>query len=132
MVRREIESPEGIKYSLCNATLDTPTERLAFMPAQRYWVERPFQDAKNQCGMEQYQARGWFAWHHHMSMVQLAMLFMLEQRLQHQPDIPLLSCPDVATLLKSVLPRKDITKDEVLRQLEVRHRKRQASIDAAY
>jgi hypothetical protein len=55
----------------------------------------------------------------------------LEQRLQHQPDIPLLSCPDVATLLKSVLPRKDITEDEVLRQLEVRHRKRQATIDVA-
>jgi len=102
------------------------------MQAQRYWVERPFQDAKNQCGMGQYQARGWFAWHHHMSMVQLAMLFMLEQRLQHQPDVPLLSCPDIATLLKSVLPRKDITEDEVLRQLEVRHRKRRASIDAAY
>jgi hypothetical protein len=67
-----------------------------------------------------------------MSMVLLAMLFMLEQRLQHQPDIPLLSCPDVATLLKSVLPRKDITEEEVLRQLEVRHRKRQASIDSAY
>jgi hypothetical protein len=44
-----------------------------------------------------------------MSMVLLAMLFMLEQRLQHQPDIPLLSCPDVATLLKSVLPRKDLS-----------------------
>ena len=132
VVRREIDSPEEIKYSLSNAPLDTPTERLAFMQAQRYWVERPFQDAKNQCGMGDYQARGWFAWHHHMSMVLLAMLFMLEQRLQHQPDIPLLSCPDVATLLKSVLPRKDITEEEVLRQLEVRHRKRQASIDAAY
>ena len=82
--------------------------------------------------MGDYQARGWFAWYHHMSMVLLAMLFMLEQRLQHQPDIPLLSCPDVAILLKSVLPRKDITEEEVLRQLEVRHRKRQASIDAAY
>jgi SRSO17 transposase len=132
VVRREIDSPKEIKYSLSNASLDTPTERLAFMQAQRYWVERPFQDAKTQCGMGEYQARGWFAWHHHMSMVLLAMLFMLEQKLQHQPDIPLLSCPDVATLLKSVLPRKDITEDEVLRQLEVRHRKRQASIDAAY
>ena len=67
-----------------------------------------------------------------MSMVQFATLFMLEQRLQHHSDVPLLSCPDVATLLKSVLPRKDITEEEVLRQLEVRHRKRQASIDAAY
>ena len=42
-------------------------------------------------------------------LVLLAILFMLEQRLQ----------PDVATLLKLVLPRKDITEDEVLRQLEV-------------
>jgi hypothetical protein len=34
--------------------------------------------------------------------------------------------------LKSVLPKKDITEDEVLRQLEVRHRTRQASIDFGY
>jgi len=115
VVRREINSSETIKYSLSNAPLDTPTEKLAFMQAQRYWVERPFQDAKNQCGMGEYQARGWLAWHHHMSMVMLAMLFMLEQRLEHQANIPLLSCADITTLLKSVLPRKDITEDEVLR-----------------
>jgi len=60
------------------------------------------------------------------------MLFMLEQRLQHQADIPLLNCSDVSTLLKSVLPRKDVTAEEVLRQLQVRHIKRQVSIDAAY
>lgn len=132
VVRREIDSPEKIKYSLSNAPFDISTERLAFMQGQRYWVERPFQDAKNQCGMGEYQARGWLAWHHHMSMVMLAMLFMLEQRLQHQADIPLLSCADVTTLLKSILPRKDITEDEVLRQLDIRHKKRQASIDFAY
>ena len=132
VVRREINSPEKRKYSLSNAPRNTPTKRLAFMQAQRYWVERPFQDAKNQCGMGDYQARGWLAWHHHMSMVMLAMLFMLEQRLRHQADIPLLSCPDITTLLKSILPRRDITENEVLRQLGVRHRKRKDSIDAAY
>lgn len=31
VVRREIDSPEEIKYSLSNASLDTPSERLAFM-----------------------------------------------------------------------------------------------------
>jgi SRSO17 transposase len=132
VVRREINSPEKIKYSLCNAPSNTPTRRLAFMQAQRYWVERPFQDAKNQCGLGEYQARGWVAWKHHMSMVMLAMLFMLEQRLKNQTDIPLLSCADITTLLKSVLPRRDITEKEMLRQLQVRHKKRQASIDFAY
>ncbi len=131
VVRREIASPEEIQYSLSNADLATSTERLAFMQAKRYWVERPFQDAKTQCGMGEYQARGWFAWHHHMSMVLLAMLFMLEQRLQHHQDIPLLSCADVTTLLKSTLPKRGISEEEVLRQLEVRHKKRQNAIDAA-
>ena len=82
--------------------------------------------------MGDYQVRGWLAWHHHMSMVMLSMLFLLEQRLQYQSEIPLLSCADISTLLKSILPRKDITENELIRQLDVRHKKRQASIDAAY
>ena len=115
VVRREIESPNEIKYSLSNAIPATSVKRLAFMQAQRYWVERPFQDAKNECGLGEYQARGWLAWHHHMTMVMMAMLFMIEQRLHHQLEIPLLSCADISTLLKSLLPRRDITEGEILR-----------------
>lgn len=132
VVRREINSPEEIKYSLSNAPGNTSTRRLAYMQAQRYWVERPFQDAKNECGMGDYQARGWLAWHHHMTMVMMAMLFMVEQRLHHQVGVPLLSCTDITTLLKSILPRRDVGEDEIIRQLRERHRKRQASIDFAY
>ncbi|XOF32986.1 MAG: hypothetical protein ACL93V_13335 [Candidatus Electrothrix sp. YB6] len=51
VVRREVKSPKKIKYSLSNAESNTSTRRLAYMQAQRYWVERPFQDAKNECGM---------------------------------------------------------------------------------
>ncbi|MEA3468849.1 MAG: transposase [Thermodesulfobacteriota bacterium] len=132
VVRREIGSPNEIKYSLSNAISETSVKRLAYMQAQRYWVERPFQDAKNECGMGDYQARGWLAWYHHMTMVMMAMLFMIEQRLHHQVEIPLLSCADITTLLKSILPRRDVTEDEILRQLQIRHKKRQASIDHEY
>lgn len=132
VVRREIKSPEKIKYSLSNAPAKTSTQRLAYMQAQRYWVERPFQDAKCQCGMGQYQARGWFAWHHHMSMVMLAMLFLLERRLDCKVAIPLLSCADIVIFLKALMPRRDVTKDELLRQLEIRHTKRLISISMAY
>jgi SRSO17 transposase len=58
------------------------------MQTQWYCVERLFQDVKNQRGLGEYLARGWIAWHHHMSMVILAMLFMLEQRLNNQVNIP--------------------------------------------
>lgn len=121
VVRREINSPEKIKYNLRNAPSNTPIKRLAFMQTRGYCEKRPFQDAKNQCGRREYQARGWIAWHHHLSMVMLAMSFMLEQRLNNRAGIPLLSCADITTLLKSVLPRRDITENEILRQLEVRH-----------
>ena len=69
---------------------------------------------------------------HHMTMVMLAMLFLIEQRVHHQVDIPLLSCADIVVVLKAILPRRAITEEEVLAQLEKRHRKRQESIDAAY
>ena len=82
--------------------------------------------------MDQYQIRGWQSWHHHMSLVMMSMLFMLETRLEQKENHPLLSCPDVATLLASFLPRRDADIEEVFRQMEVRHRQRQASIDFAY
>ena len=55
----------------------TSLERLIFMQAQRYWVERSFQDAKVECGLDDYQARKWRSWQHHMAMVMMAMLFLI-------------------------------------------------------
>jgi SRSO17 transposase len=131
IVRREVNAPDTIKYSLSNAPSDTSVERLAYMQAQRYWIERTFQDAKNECGMGDYQVRSWIGWHHHMAMVLLAMLFMTEERLLHKESIKLLSFTDIVQLLKTILPRRDITVTEVLRQIGIRHKKRQTSIDSA-
>ena len=132
IVRREVEARDTIKYSLSNAPERTSAARLAFMQGQRYFVERAFQDAKETAGMDHYQIRGWQPWHHHMALVMMSMLFMLETRLEQKDNYPLLSCPDVATLLASFLPRRNADVDEVFRQMEVRHRQRQASIDTAY
>jgi hypothetical protein len=57
---------------------------------------------------------------------------MLKTRLDEKETTPLLSCPDVVTLLAKFLPRRDTDIEEVFRQMEVRHRQRQASIDFAY
>jgi SRSO17 transposase len=132
VVRREVDSPVTVKYSLCNGAEDLATDRLAYMQAQRYWIERAFQDAKGDCGMSDYQARGWRSWHHHMTMVLLTMLFFLEERLLHEDTIPLLSCKDITRLLCHYLPRRDVTEEEIFRQLQARHFKRQASINSAY
>lgn len=132
IIRRELDSPHKIKYSLSNAPAETSTQRLGYMQGQRYWVERSFQDAKGPCGMADYQVRVWRGWHHHMALVMIAMLFLLEERMQNEQEIPLLSCADITTLLARFLPRRDITQKEVIRQLQVRHLHRQSAIDSAH
>ena len=102
------------------------------MQAQRFWIERSLQDGKSESGLADYQARKWRSWHHHMALVFMAMLFMLEERILQKDTLPLLSCSDIESLLRSFLPRRDVQQDEVLRQMEKRHRKRQAAIDSQY
>jgi len=61
----------------------------------------------------------------------MPMLFMLKTRLYNKDDYPLLSCHDVKVMLAYFLPRRDTTFEEIQRQIEVRHRKRQLSIASA-
>jgi SRSO17 transposase len=132
IIRREIDSPEKYKYTLSNAPAETTIQRLAEMQGQRYWIERAFQEGKSESGMADYQARKWSSWHHHMALVSMAMRFMVEEKARHKEDLPLLSCGDIETLLRTFLPRRDIDPDEVVRQMEKRHLRRGASIDAAF
>lgn len=132
IVRREIKAHDEIKFSLSNAPQDIPLQRLAQRQSQRYWVERSFQDGKSHAGLDHYQARGWKAWHHHMALVMMTMLFMLKERIAHHEEHPLLSCADIETLLAHFLPKRDVDVEEVTRQMQVRHHKRQASTDFAY
>jgi len=129
---REVGSPDTIKYTLSNAPAETSLQRLVWMQRQRFWIERSFEDGKSESGMADYQVRGWLAWHHHMALVMMAMLFMLEEKLTQKEDYPLLSCADIEFLLAHFLPRRDVTVAEVVRQMEARHRARQAAIDSAY
>jgi hypothetical protein len=74
----------------------------------------------------------WRSWHHHMAMVMMALLFMLEQRLLHKEQYPLLSCFDIVSILSFILPHRATTEQEVIRQLEVRHERRRSAIESAY
>lgn len=116
------------KISLSNFPEDTSLKDLAHRQRQRYWVERVFQDAKSECGMADYQVRKWSAWHHHMALVMMTMLFMLNERINQQNEYPLLSCADIEELLAKFLPRRDINEKEVIRQMEYRHKMRQAAV----
>ena len=126
IVRQEEDG--SFKYSLSNCAKETAWERLGYMQAQRFWIERSFQDAKSELGMAQYEVRGWRGWHHHMTLVCLAMLFILKERLLMAGEVPLLTARDIVELLTYYLPRRNRHEDEVLRCLHARHELRRRDI----
>jgi SRSO17 transposase len=130
IVTKSLGNNPDTKISLTNAPERTTLKRLGWMQRQRYWVERAFEDGKSECGMADYQVRKWSAWHHHMALVMMAMLFMLSERIHHKDTHPLLSCADIEDLLARFLPRRDVSEEEVVFQLEQRHRQRQKAIQS--
>ena len=126
LAAREMEDGE-IKTSWTNAPATMSWEVLAYMQAQRHWVERTFQDCKSQLGMAQYEVRKWRGWHHHMALVSLAMLFVLKERVAHSESAPLLSARDIVELLEYYLPRRGGKEEEVVADLVRRHKQRIAA-----
>ena len=130
LMRRDIHG-RNLKYSLTNSPAETPLLRLAKMQAQRYWIERAFEDAKQVCGMDEYEVRSWMGWHHHMALVMMAQLFIVQMRIENKHDVELLSSADVRRLMATVLPSKILDLEDVLDQMHKRHKVRQRQIDAA-
>ena len=102
------------------------------MQGARYWVERTFEDAKGECGLADYQVLGWRAWHHHVAMVMLAMLFIAEQRAAHQPGLELLTPRDIVEMLKETLPRKPDGREALVARINQRHARRRGAIESRY
>ena len=119
------------RFFLSNAAESTSLVDLVRKHSSRYWIERIFQDAKTSVGMADYQVRGWIAWHHHMALVMLALLFLMKERRIHADTLDLLSCQDIVALLDVYLPRTDRTKQAVIESMKRRHKKRRAAIEWA-
>jgi SRSO17 transposase len=76
LVRRSLEATPEIKYYVSNGDAATPLGVLAEVACTRHAVEDYFEDAKSYLGMAQYETRSWVGWHHHMSLVAMAHLFI--------------------------------------------------------
>ena len=76
LIRRSLEEEPEIKYYVSNAEAGTPLGVLAGVACTRHEVEDYFEDAKSYLGMAQYETRSYVGWHHHMSLVAMAHLFI--------------------------------------------------------
>lgn len=120
LIREELDGND-IKFSFSNAGENTSLEVLAKRQNTRYWVERAIQDAKELAGMDEYQVRGWRGWHHHMTMVLLAMLFLVHIRKKLIHKAPMLTLNDAQEILEQVLPKKEITYEDRVRIILKKH-----------
>jgi SRSO17 transposase len=116
-----------MKYQLSNASPNATMKRLAEMSCSRYWIERAFEDAKGEVGMADYQVRGWTGWHHHMTMVLLAMLFLLILQLKWKDKAPMLTIQDVRAILEVILPKRIITDQGILDIIDEKHKARESA-----
>ena len=125
------EDGEGdVKYTLINSPATTPLDELAILQGGRHFVERAFEDAKSHVGMGDYQVRKWLGWQHHMALVGLAMLFVLEERLLAAKDYPLLSVRDVVELMSWYFMEHP-SLDKLLEVMRRRHHRRKQLMQAA-
>ena len=133
IISREVDGSQ-IKYSVTNDVakagyIPWSEESLLYRQMQRYWVERAIQDCKDTLGMTDYQVRTWRAWHHHITLTIMALHYMLEQKLEHEEEIPLLSCPDIKFFLAMNLGRKATSEQEAWDLIQKRHFLRQKDLD---
>ena len=119
-----------IKYSLCYNVVGKMTLEIAlFRQMQRYWIERAFQNVKEQLGLHQYQVRSWKAWYHHIALTLMALHFLLQLQKENQEEMPRLSIPDIKLVFAKKLLDKLNSDDGITDALKLRHFKRQADID---
>ena len=96
------------KYYLSNAPTDTPLTTLVWLTGMRWPIESCFEDSKQELGLADYQLRGWFGWHHHMTLVILAHFFLVRIQRRMHPNVPNLTLPQAILLLKAVLPQPKV------------------------
>ncbi len=129
LVRRECGAKTPSHYVLSNAGDSVGITRLARMHASRFFIEHAFREAKSELAMADYQVRRWDAWHRHMALVMIAMLFLVKERLALRQEAPMLSLSDLVLVLQQMLPRPEPTPDYLAAIIQERHRRRRAAME---
>jgi len=80
LVRRSLGQEPELKHHRSNAPVDVPLLKLAQVRGTRWTIEEDIQSGKGECGLDEYETRGWVGWHHHTTLSMLALAFLVLQR----------------------------------------------------
>jgi hypothetical protein len=103
-----------VKYHQAHAPAEVGLAKLAQMRGGHWSVEQSFQAAKGECGLDEYETRGWVGWHHHTALSLLALWFLTLQRQRWGKKEPQLMVPEVRALLVHLLDVRRWPEEEIL------------------
>jgi SRSO17 transposase len=82
LARRSLGQEPELKYHRSGAPAEVPLLKLAQVRALRWTIEEGIKSAKGECGLDEYETRGWVGWHHHTTLSLLALAFLVLQRVR--------------------------------------------------
>lgn len=80
LARRSIGQEPVVAYHRSNAPAEIDLDKLAQIRGLRWTIEEDFQTGKGECGLDEYETRGWVGWHHHTALAMLALSFLVLQK----------------------------------------------------
>jgi len=73
------------RYFLSNLPPNTSLKRLVHTAKDRWWIEHSYRQMKGELGLDHFEGRTWTGWHHHVTLVMLADLFLVMRRQKKEP-----------------------------------------------
>ena len=96
LARRSLGQEPELKYHRSNAPPEVPLTKVTEVCATRWTIEEDIKAAKGQCGLDEYETRGWVGWHHHTALSLLALGFLVLQRVRvGEKKEPQMTVPEV-------------------------------------
>ncbi len=73
LVRRSASDPAAVAYFACGGPPGATLPELVRVAGMRWAIEECFELAKGDCGLDEYEVRGWIGWHRHVTLSRLAL-----------------------------------------------------------
>jgi len=82
LIRRGVSDPADVAYFACGGPPGTTLQELVRVAGARWAIEECFELGKGDCGLDEYEVRGWVGWHRHvtLSLFALAVVAVIRSR----------------------------------------------------
>ncbi len=114
VIKRTIEDEPRYWYYVSNAPRSARLSLFVWLSGVRWAIEQSFEETKGEIGMDHYEVRKYAGWYHHMLTCLLAHFFLWHLKLTLGERAPCLTLPQLRLLLKTVLPLKTFSTEEMI------------------